>query len=55
MGFHEGFCCAELALRFGRSEDCVKTRIHRARRRVRSVYEDLVRLSGDLDDSETEE
>lgn len=55
MGFHEGFCCAELALRFGRSEDCVKTRIHRARRRVRIVFEDLVRLAGDLDDSETEE
>lgn len=55
LGFHEGFCCAELASRFGRTEGCVKTRIHRARRRVRSVFEDLVRTSGDLQDSEAEE
>ena len=49
LGFHEGFCCAELASRFGRSEDCVKTRISRARRRVRTVFEDLVRVSGNLE------
>tara|TARA_R110002072_G_scaffold67163_3_gene165087 strand:+ start:87882 stop:88451 length:570 start_codon:yes stop_codon:yes gene_type:complete len=55
LGFHEGFCCAELASRFGRSEDCVKSRISRARRRVRTVFEDLVRLSDDLEESESEE
>ena len=54
LGFHEGFCCAELASRFGRTEDCVKTRISRARRRVRTVFEDLVRLSGDLEESTSE-
>lgn len=54
LGFHEGFCCAELASRFGRSEDCVKTRISRARRRVRTVFEDLVRVSGSLEESELE-
>jgi DNA-directed RNA polymerase specialized sigma24 family protein len=54
LGFHEGFCCAELASRFGRSEDCVKTRISRARRRVRTVFEDLVRVSGNLEESELE-
>lgn len=55
MGFHEGFCCAELATRFGRSEVCVKARISRARRRVRTVFEDLVRVSGELDESGMEE
>lgn len=46
LGFYEGFCCAELASRYGRTEDCVKTRIHRARRRVRGAFESLVRLAG---------
>lgn len=55
LGFHEGFCCAELASRFGRTEDCIKTRIHRARRRVRTVFEDLVRVSNDLEEPELEE
>ncbi|MFT4515084.1 MAG: DNA-directed RNA polymerase specialized sigma24 family protein [Planctomycetota bacterium] len=55
LGFHEGFCCAELASRFGRSEDCVKTRISRARRRVRTVFEDLVRMSGNLEELELED
>jgi len=55
LGFYEGFCCAELAVRFGRSEDCVKTRIHRARRRVRVVFERLVRSSAEAEVSETEE
>lgn len=55
LGFHEGFCCAELASRFGRTEDCIKTRICRARKRVRSVFEDLVRSAGDLDEPEFEE
>ena len=55
LGFHEGFCCAELASRFGRTEDCIKTRIHRARRRVRSVFEELVRASDNLEEPELEE
>lgn len=49
LGFHEGFCCAELAQRFGRSEGCVKTRIHRARHRVREEFEAIVRAAGDLE------
>ena len=55
LGFHEGFCCAELAGRFGRSEDCVKTRIHRARRRVRIMFEELVEAARDLEDPVGEE
>lgn len=49
LGFHEGFCCAELAERFRRSEACVKTRIHRARRRVRKEVEACVRTADGLD------
>lgn len=51
LGFHEGFCCAELAQRYGRSADCVKTRIHRARKRVRTEFESIARAAGDLDAS----
>lgn len=51
LGFHEGFCCAELAHRYGRSADCVKTRIHRARKRIRSEFEAIARAAGDLDAS----
>lgn len=54
-GFHEGFCCAELASRFGRSEACVKTRLHRARRRVQQLYEELVHEAGELDEGRLEE
>jgi DNA-directed RNA polymerase specialized sigma24 family protein len=49
LGLHEGFCCAELAERFRRSETCVKTRIHRARRRVRLAMETCVRAAGSLE------
>ena len=49
LAFHEGFCCAELAERCGRSEQCVKARIHRARRRVRKELEGIVRAAGALD------
>ena len=49
LGLHEGFCCAELAERFRRSESCVKTRIHRARRRVRLAMETCVRAAGSLE------
>jgi DNA-directed RNA polymerase specialized sigma24 family protein len=48
LGFHEGFCCAELAVRTGRTEHCVKTRIHRARRRVRKDIEEDVRAADDV-------
>lgn len=51
LGFHEGFCCAELSVRSSRSEQCVKTRIHRARRRVQLEVEECVRAAGDLDES----
>ena len=49
LGFHEGFCCAELAARTRRSEPCVKTRIHRARRRVQCDIEEHVRAADGLD------
>lgn len=49
LGFHEGFCCAELAERFRRSKACVKTRIHRARRRVQREVEACVRTADGLD------
>jgi DNA-directed RNA polymerase specialized sigma24 family protein len=45
-GSGEGFCCAELAQRFGRSEQCVKTRLSRARRRVQEDIEAIVRAAG---------
>ncbi|HEU4419365.1 MAG TPA: RNA polymerase sigma factor [Planctomycetota bacterium] len=51
LSFHEGFCCAELAARSRRSLECVKTRIHRARRRVQRVIEASVREADDLDES----
>jgi RNA polymerase sigma factor (sigma-70 family) len=49
LGFHEGFCCAELAARFRRSEPWVKTRLHRARRRVQQDVEACVCTVDDLD------
>jgi DNA-directed RNA polymerase specialized sigma24 family protein len=51
LSFHEGFCCAELAARSCRSLECVKARIHRARRRVQRVIEASVREADDLDES----
>lgn len=39
MAYYEGFSCAELAERYGMSEQCVKVRIHRSRRRVRRHFE----------------
>lgn len=45
LSFHEGFCCAELASRFHRSVPCVKTRIHRARRRVQRLVEACARVA----------
>jgi DNA-directed RNA polymerase specialized sigma24 family protein len=54
-GFHEGFCCAELATRYGRSVACVKTRIHRARRRVRDMLEAFVRGAGERDEGAEEQ
>lgn len=49
LDFHAGFCCAELAARSARSEAAVKTRLHRARRRVQREIEACVRAAGDLD------
>ncbi len=49
LSFHEGFCCAELALRFDSTEQRIRMRIHRARRRVREVLEDRVRIADDLE------
>lgn len=49
LDFHAGFCCAELAARCDRSEAAVKTRIHRARRRLQREIEAFVRAAGDLD------
>ena len=45
-GVGEGFCCAELAARLGRSEQCIKTRLSRARRRVQRDIEAIVRAAG---------
>lgn len=50
LDFHSGFCCAELSARSNRSEQCVKTRLHRARRRVQSDVEDCVRVADGLDE-----
>ncbi len=49
LDFHAGFCCAELSARSDRSIAAVKTRIHRARRRVRKEIEACVRAADDLD------
>lgn len=48
--FYEGAGCAELAARHCRSESCVKTRLHRARRRVQHHVEACVRAADGLDD-----
>lgn len=48
LAFHEGFCCAELAVRFRRSVPCVKTRIHRARRRVQRCVEEFASVADGL-------
>ncbi|MBL9076961.1 MAG: hypothetical protein JNL08_05625 [Planctomycetes bacterium] len=49
LEFHAGFCCAELSARSGWSETAVKTRIHRARCRLRKEIEAIVRTADDLD------
>lgn len=49
LDFHDGFSCAELALRCDRSEAAVKTRIHRARRRLQKEIEACVRAADDLE------
>ena len=43
LSYYEGFSCAELAARFGLTEDTVKVRVHRARSRLRRVFEQRVR------------
>lgn len=49
IGLHEGFCCAELAARFHQSEESVKVRIHRTRRRVQLEIERAVLAADELD------
>ncbi|MCC7065283.1 MAG: sigma-70 family RNA polymerase sigma factor [Planctomycetes bacterium] len=49
LGMHEGFCCAELAVRFRCSEKSVKVRIHRTRRRVQMEIERAVLDAEELD------
>lgn len=49
LGALEGFCCAELSVRSDRSEQCVKTRLHRARRRVQREVEESVRAADGFD------
>lgn len=49
LDFRDGFSCAELALRCDRSEAAVKTRIHRARRRLQGEIEACVRAADDLE------
>ncbi|MBM3973148.1 MAG: sigma-70 family RNA polymerase sigma factor [Planctomycetes bacterium] len=48
--FYDGVGCAELAVRHSRTESCVKTRLHRARRRVQHHVEACARAAGGLDD-----
>ncbi len=55
LAFYEGFCCAELAARFERSESCIKTRLHRARRRVQRWLEELVGAEGEIATGDKEE
>jgi hypothetical protein len=51
LGFYEGFSCAELGARFHLTEDCVKVRLHRSRKRLRREFEARVRAADGLDDS----
>ena len=44
--FHEGFCCAELAMRFRLPEPLVKVRLYRTRNTVRARLEAKVRKAG---------
>jgi RNA polymerase sigma factor (sigma-70 family) len=50
LGNHEGFCVAELAERYGTSLPRAKTRLHRARRRVRRELEAAVVHCGHFDE-----
>lgn len=49
MAWQEGFCCAEIAARLHLSEESVKVRMHRARRRLRIEIEAAVRTAEHLD------
>jgi len=39
LSYYEGFTCAELAARFNMAEESVKVRIHRARGKLRRLFE----------------
>ena len=41
----EGFCCAEIAARLDMTEDVVKVRMHRARRRLQKEIERAVKVT----------
>ncbi len=42
VSYYEGFSCAELAVRYRMPEESVKVRIHRARRKLRQLFEQRV-------------
>lgn len=46
QGLAEGFCTADMAVRHGRSEECIRTRVYRARRRLQREIEACVRAAG---------
>ena len=39
VSYYEGFSCAELAVRYRMPEESVKVRIHRARHKLRQLFE----------------
>ncbi len=39
VSYYEGFSCAELAVRYRMPEESVKVRIHRARHKLRHLFE----------------
>jgi DNA-directed RNA polymerase specialized sigma24 family protein len=48
--FYEGFSCLELADRFELTEEGVKMRLHRSRRRLRKAFEVTIRVADGLVD-----
>jgi RNA polymerase sigma factor (sigma-70 family) len=49
LAFYEGLGCVELAARYRRTPTCIKTRLHRARRRIQKEVEARARTAGSLD------
>ena len=50
LAFYEGFSCRELADRFVLTEEGVKMRLHRSRRRLRKAFEVTIRVADGLVD-----